>query len=227
VKILDFGVAKLLDGGGGPTEVSVVGGHVLGTPSYMSPEHARAQPIDGRADVYAVGVMLFEMVTGRKPFEAEGKLGIIRMQVEDSPRSPREFVPALSEELEQAILRAMEKEREDRWESAVAFAAALGEVPEGRAGRPVTLRTGQTGEEAGESGSREIAGGYRDGASGIRRPARRERAGRRTRIGRSVLIGVLAAGLAGGALWGAVELGYLDVPIGWLSREPWADWRLP
>ena len=213
VKILDFGVAKLLDGGGGPTEVSVVGGHVLGTPSYMSPEHARAQPIDGRADVYSVGVMLFEMVTGRRPFVAEGKLGILRMQVEDSPRRPRELVPELSEELEAAILRAMEKERDSRWESAVAFAAALGAVPEGRAGRPVALRTGQSGELASEPPPDERTGGGRGR--------------RRTRPGRALLIGLLAALLLGGGLWGAAALGYIDIPVEWLARIPWVDWEIP
>ena len=135
VKILDFGVAKLLDSGGGPTEVSVVAGRVIGTPAYMSPEHARAEPMDGRADVYSVGLLLYEMVTGQRAFQAEGKIGLLRMQVEDAPERPRARAPELSVELEAVILRALEKDREDRWPSAAEFATQLAAVPEGRAGR--------------------------------------------------------------------------------------------
>jgi serine/threonine-protein kinase len=198
VKILDFGVAKLLDAGGGPTEVSVVAGTVLGTPSYMSPEHARAQPIDGRSDVYAVGVMLYEMVTGRRPFEGAGKLGILRMQVEDRPVSPRERVETLSRELSAAILRAMEKEPEARFPSAAEFAAALALVPEGRAGRQLLDRRDR----------------YPEGE-----PPRT-----RVRFGRAALVGLVLGGILVGGLWGAVELGFIEIPIEWLERVPWVRW---
>src|SRR5690606_15534295 len=221
VKILDFGVAKLLDGGGGPTEVSVVAGHVMGTPSYMSPEHARAQPIDGRSDVYSVGVMLFEMVTGRRPFEAAGKLGILRKQVEEPPASPRQAVPELSEELDAAILRAMEKDRDRRFASAADFAAALAAVPEGRAGRQLEGDRGGRGRH--ESPTPTPTPTPAEAPAAVEPAEVWTRPARRTRVGRAVLIGLFISVILWGGLWGAVELGLVDIPVPWLNRVPWAD----
>ncbi|MBA3455046.1 MAG: serine/threonine protein kinase [Deltaproteobacteria bacterium] len=132
VKILDFGVAKLIEGDGSPSEMSVMARTILGTAAYMSPEQARGQAIDPRADLYAVGIMLYEMVVGRRPFEAERDLAVLRMQVEDPPLRPRNIAPEISPELEVVMLRALEKKRTERWETAEAFSAALAQTPEGR-----------------------------------------------------------------------------------------------
>jgi len=150
VKILDFGVAKLLEGDGGPSELSVVAGTLLGTPSYMAPEQARAEVVDPRADLYAVGILLYEMVVGRRPFEAERDLAVLRMQVEDAPVPPRQLEPTISGPLEAAILRALEKQPEKRWRSAEEFSKALSRVPEGRPAtsvRVVMTRAATTGPE--------------------------------------------------------------------------------
>jgi eukaryotic-like serine/threonine-protein kinase len=133
VKILDFGVAKLLEGDGGPSDLSAVAGYVLGTPEYMSPEQARCERIDQRTDIYALGVLLYEMLTGRLPFQAEGDLAILHKHIEETPRPPRAFVPEISPELEAATMRALEKPREHRWQSAAEFSKALAAVPEGGA----------------------------------------------------------------------------------------------
>jgi serine/threonine protein kinase len=136
VKILDFGMAKLLEGDGRPSELSVMAGTILGTAEYMSPEQVRCELIDARADLYAVGILLYEMVTGLPPFQAERDLAVLRAQCEDTPVSPRTRVASLSEPLSQAILRALAKKREDRWQSAEEFQAALLRTPEGRAPSP-------------------------------------------------------------------------------------------
>jgi serine/threonine-protein kinase len=231
VKILDFGVAKLLDSGGGPTEVSVVAGRVIGTPAYMSPEHARAEPMDGRADIYSVGLLLYEMVTGHRPFQAEGKLGLLRMQVEDMPERPRARAPELSAELDAAIWKALEKDREERWQSAEEFASALAAVPEGRAGRQLGSDTGTWSTPQPQPAPTPLP---------KRRPAPRpetdsgyaealEASGlvRRTRVLRAIALGMVLAALFGGLLYLGVEKRLIDVPIRWLSWVPWAEWSLP
>jgi serine/threonine-protein kinase len=231
VKILDFGVAKLLDSGGGPTEVSVVAGRVIGTPAYMSPEHARAEPMDARADVYSVGLLLYEMVTGKRPFQAEGKLGLLRMQVEDMPERPRTQAPELSEELDAAIWKALEKEREQRWQSAEEFAAALAAVPEGRAGRQLAADVGPWTTPPPHPAPTPLP---------RRRPSPRpetdsgytadlEAAGlvRRTRILRGIAIGLVLTGLLGGVLYVLEQRGIIDIPVRWLSWIPWIDKSWP
>jgi eukaryotic-like serine/threonine-protein kinase len=231
VKILDFGVAKLLDSGGGPTEVSVVAGRVIGTPAYMSPEHARAEPMDGRADIYSVGLLLYEMVTGHRPFQAEGKLGLLRMQVEDMPERPRARAPELSTELDAAIWKALEKDREDRWQTAEEFAAALAAVPEGRAGRQLGSDTGTWSTPQPQPAptplpkrrpapAPETDSGYTDAlqSAGLLR---------RTRVLRAIAIGMVLAALLGGLLYLGVEKRLIDVPIRWLSWVPWAEWSPP
>ena len=137
VKILDFGVAKLIEGDGGPSELSAVAGYVLGTPQYMSPEQARCERIDHRTDIYAIGVLMYEMLAGKLPFQAEGDLAILHKHIEETPRALRPMVPGLSAELEAATLRAMEKRPDRRWQSAAEYSTALSEVPEGRAVLPV------------------------------------------------------------------------------------------
>jgi eukaryotic-like serine/threonine-protein kinase len=136
VKILDFGVAKLLEGDGGPSELSVVAGTMLGTPQYMSPEQARGELVGPRADLYAVGIVLYEMLTGRRPFDAERDLAVLRMQVEDPPPTPRDVVPGISAQLEAAVLKALAKQPADRWATAEEFATALSRTPEGKRGTP-------------------------------------------------------------------------------------------
>ncbi|HEU5058671.1 MAG TPA: serine/threonine-protein kinase [Kofleriaceae bacterium] len=231
VKILDFGVAKLLDSGGGPTEVSVVAGRVIGTPAYMSPEHARAEPMDGRADIYSVGLLLYEMVTGKRPFQAEGKLGLLRAQVEDMPERPRARAPDLSPELDAAIWKAVEKERDQRWQSAEEFAAALAAVPEGRAGRQLAADVGPwstppstpvpTPRPARSPTPRpESDSSYTDDlvAAGLVR---------RTRVLRGIALGLFFGAALLGLVYVAVERGLIDVEVRWLSWIPWAEFKLP
>ena len=130
VKILDFGVAKLISGPDSTEGLSIVTGKPIGTPQYMSPEQARSEPADQRTDLYAVGILLYEMATGIRPFDSGAGFAILRKQVEDPPRPPRELRPEMSPELEAVILKAMSKARADRFQSANEMAAALALVPE-------------------------------------------------------------------------------------------------
>src|SRR5690606_27473715 len=83
LKILDFGVAKIMSSEG-PTELSVAARGPLGTPQYMSPEQATSQAVDARTDIYSLGVMLYEMTTGKRPFDAGVGFALLRQHVEDT-----------------------------------------------------------------------------------------------------------------------------------------------
>jgi len=120
--LTDFGIARIL---GDPSNVSITTQGVVGTPSYMSPEQAQGHDIDGRSDVYSLGVMLFEMATGRRPFESDTPYSIAVMQVTQQPPAPRSINPEILPAFEQVIYRAMSKRREDRYANAVQFADAL------------------------------------------------------------------------------------------------------
>ena len=132
IKIFDFGLAKMVHGSTQATKLTNTG-FALGTPAYMSPEQATGAPTDERADIYAIGVMLYHMVTGRVPFDADSPLTVLLKHADETPVPPRKAARnvRISDELEVAILRAMEKKPGDRWRSAEAFAAALEATPEG------------------------------------------------------------------------------------------------
>jgi eukaryotic-like serine/threonine-protein kinase len=144
VKIMDFGTAQILTGEGAQREV----GTDVGTPWYMSPEQAAGQPTDQRTDLYAVGVMLFEMLTGERPYVAEDPMRVLQMHLFSPIPSARALKPELnlSPELEAAIVKAMQKQPADRFDSAESFDKALQEVPEIRRSRRTAIPS--TGELA-------------------------------------------------------------------------------
>jgi len=130
VRILDFGLAKLRDG------PAMTSGLALGTPSYMSPEQTGSPgDIDGRTDIYAVGVLLFEMLAGRKPFVSDKVAEILVMHRDTPPPRLREIAPdaGISAQLEAVVDRALAKSLEARFQTAVELSSALGRVPEGAA----------------------------------------------------------------------------------------------
>jgi eukaryotic-like serine/threonine-protein kinase len=132
-KILDFGLAKVLRGEDSAASQLTNTGFALGTPGYMSPEQARGTEADERSDLYAVGVILYHMVTGRKPFVADSPLAVLRMHMDDAPTPPTRLLSGCcSPELERVILRAMAKEPGARWQTAGEMAQALAATPEGR-----------------------------------------------------------------------------------------------
>ncbi|HEU4611385.1 MAG TPA: serine/threonine-protein kinase, partial [Kofleriaceae bacterium] len=121
-KVLDFGIAKLQPELGGSATHT---GSLLGTPHYMSPEQAAGRHVDLRADLYAIGVILFECATLHKPFVADSLFDLLRMHVEVPPPSPRAMRPDMPEPLEQLIFTALAKLPEQRFASAQAMSTAL------------------------------------------------------------------------------------------------------
>jgi serine/threonine-protein kinase len=121
-KVLDFGIAKLHPELGGSMTHT---GSLLGTPHYMSPEQAAGQPVDMRTDLYAIGVILFELATLRKPFVADSLFELLKKQVEMPPPPPRSLRPDMPPDMEHVIVTALAKQPEHRFGSAQAMSAAL------------------------------------------------------------------------------------------------------
>ncbi|HEY5728766.1 MAG TPA: serine/threonine-protein kinase [Anaerolineales bacterium] len=122
--LTDFGIAKLLEGVEGHTlTASGVG---IGTPEYMAPEQGiGASTIDARADIYSLGVVLYEMVTGRKPYIADTPMAVVLKQMTDPLPRPTDFVPDLPEGVEHILFKALAKQPEGRYEDMNAFIAAM------------------------------------------------------------------------------------------------------
>jgi serine/threonine-protein kinase len=128
VTVVDFGMAKIVTGGGG-TGTTALTQHnmIFGTPEYMAPEQARGDELDARCDVYAVGVMLYEMLTGAVPFRAPTPLGVLTAHLTTTPTAPRARVPDrnISAALEAVVLHAIAKSPTDRYATAAALMTAI------------------------------------------------------------------------------------------------------
>ncbi len=120
VLVLDFGIAKIV----GATQYTVTGA-VAGTPAYMSPEQGQGHRGDVRSDIYSLGVVLYEMITGRVPFDADTPFAIIMKHISDPLPLPRSINPDLPEAVESVILKALAKNPDDRFQSALDLANAL------------------------------------------------------------------------------------------------------
>jgi serine/threonine-protein kinase len=119
VKVADFGIARA--GASDMTET----GSVMGTAQYLSPEQAQGRPVDARSDLYSIGIVLYEMLTGSVPFDAESPVTVALKQVSEPPVPPRERNPAVPAALDAVVLRALEKDPARRYATADAFIEAL------------------------------------------------------------------------------------------------------
>ena len=129
VKVLDFGLVKLTEMTSGRidaanTEIGVA----MGTLSYMSPEQATGEPIDHRTDIWSLGVVLYELVTGQKPFTAESRQATINSILSTNPTAPSVLNPMVPSELDQVLNKALEKDRELRYQTASDFRADIRRV---------------------------------------------------------------------------------------------------
>jgi len=129
--VADFGIARALSGYTEQTGTNMV----VGTPQYFSPEQARGQPLDGRADIYSLGVTLFKAATGVLPFQGEDWYEIARQHIEEAPPRPRAFNPALSRGIEHVILKCLAKDPGERYPTGDALHTELMQLL-GRASSP-------------------------------------------------------------------------------------------
>lgn len=145
VKLLDFGLAKILDDGldDGSNEPTITkAGTVIGTPAYMAPEQGAGQRVDARADVYSAGVLLFELLSGDPPFEADRRADLLRAHMVSPVPDPAAMRPGLilSRELQALLLKALAKEPADRFQNAAEMLDALDALPD----PPASLETAQS-----------------------------------------------------------------------------------
>jgi eukaryotic-like serine/threonine-protein kinase len=120
VKVMDFGIARVLG-----TEHFTHGGYMMGTPAYMAPEQVLGREIDGRADLYSVGVVLYRLLSGRLPFAADTAISMVQMQISEPPTPIATFKPDLPPWCSAIVERALAKSPADRFQSAEEFRAAL------------------------------------------------------------------------------------------------------
>jgi serine/threonine-protein kinase len=210
-KLLDFGMAKLL----GESPVHTVSGTPLGTPLYMSPEQARGDQIDGRSDVYALGVLCHELLTGQLPIGGENTIAVLMAHIIQAPPRMSEVNPELPPELDEPVLRMLEKKPDGRPATASlaldALAAAAQRVgivvPESppRLSRPAPRPESSSDDEpASHSADTALQSfvppsfGFTDRDFGVDAPVRASAANKRSRW---PLWGLLVAIGAGGTYW--------------------------
>ncbi|MDR7449428.1 MAG: Stk1 family PASTA domain-containing Ser/Thr kinase [Armatimonadota bacterium] len=209
VKVADFGIARAL------AAVTITQtGTVLGSVQYLAPEQARGQPAGQAADLYAVAVVLYEMLTGQLPFDGDSPIAIALRHIHDAPPPPRRLNPAIPPSLEGVILRGMAKRPEHRYPSARAMATdLLGETAFWR-------------EPPGASAAEATLVARPQGTGGRRRdtrpaPAVAPRSGRSERRGRDRLRGRADAGRT----WTPAVVTLAVVTVGLLIGGVWATWR--
>ena len=129
-KVTDFGIARALSS---PDDDLTQAGSVMGTATYFSPEQAQGLPVDPRSDLYSLGVVLYEMVTGRPPFSGETPLAIAYKHVQDQPPAPSTVIPDLPTGLEAIIMKLLQKRPDDRYASAEELRADLNRFLDGSA----------------------------------------------------------------------------------------------
>ncbi len=135
IKVTDFGIAHLTD-----STILTSAGTKIGTPKYMSPEQARGEQIDGRSDIYSLGIILYEIFTGCAPFKVKSDHAMLHDHIYTIPPKPRSINPELTEETERVILRCLEKKADDRYQSGAELAQDLehlGKVFKGEIRPPV------------------------------------------------------------------------------------------
>ena len=145
VKVTDFGIAKAAFQGADPTTT----GRVLGSVPYLSPEQVEGNPVDGRSDVYACGATLYEMLTGRPPFEAENNLAAAMVRLTKDPIPPRAVRAGIPRSLDAIVMRSLAREPDRRFASAQDMAAALARLDIGAGPAPLPRVAPSPGPRAG------------------------------------------------------------------------------
>lgn len=182
VKVTDFGIARAVT-----AETITQTASVLGTAAYLSPEQAQGRPVDVRSDLYSLGVVLYEMLTGRKPFEGDSAVGVAYQHVQEAPVPPRQVGAGISPAAEAIAMKAMAKNVANRYQSAAAMRTDLLHARAGESVHaPAVLRAEETA--------------ILDAAASGNRPPRPPRATRRRRAAVYALLGVLSVAAAAAAV---------------------------
>ena len=192
LKVTDFGIAR--SGASQMTEV----GSIIGTAQYLSPEQARGAPVDQTSDLYSVGVVLYEMLTGQVPFTGDTPLEIAMKHLSEVPKPPSELRPEVSHDLDSVVLRALAKDPSERYQSAEEMDADLAPRGRGAAGRPGDRGSGDCGALRLRADGRRAD--LRDRASAARRADPARAAGAHSARGLLRLRGPAAAPSAGVAV---------------------------
>jgi eukaryotic-like serine/threonine-protein kinase len=159
LKVTDFGIARA--GASQMTEA----GSIMGTAQYLSPEQARGAPVTAASDLYSVGIVLYEMLTGKVPFTGDSAIEIAMKHLNEAPKPPSKIRPEIPEELDAVVLRALAKNPEDRYQTAEDFSEDLHRVEAGLPLAPETseaataLLTGAAVPLASDGGSTEVLAG--------------------------------------------------------------------
>jgi eukaryotic-like serine/threonine-protein kinase len=212
-KVTDFGIARALGRDGEQTMTQT--GMVIGTASYLSPEQAQGNPVDGRSDVYSLGVVLYEMLTGRTPFSGDTALSIAYKHVREDPRPPSELNRDVSPQLDAVTLKALAKNPDNRYSTAAEMSEDLQRFMHGQKVQATPLMADQTAVMGRGTGTQVLA--PTEIAAAEKPPPRR--------AGWYVLIALLALGLVGLLVWlladnlfGGAEVRVPDV-VGRSERE--------
>ena len=186
VKILDFGLAKLLEGAeetvGGDTVVNThlltSPGTAVGTVAYMSPEQARGEELDGRSDLFSLGAVLYQMLTGKHPFPGSTSAVVFDNILNTAPVAPVSLNPAVPPELERILNKALEKDREVRYQVAAELRADLKRLQrESDSGRTVAVSSARVAAAPGDSASRQADPAPKSSGSVIVEAARKNKFG--------------------------------------------------
>jgi tRNA A-37 threonylcarbamoyl transferase component Bud32/tetratricopeptide (TPR) repeat protein len=193
VKIMDFGLARLSG-----SEMTTTG-MVMGTPHYMSPEQVKGQKADARSDIFALGCLFYELLAGKKPFDAESMHGVLYKIMQEEPVPLREAAPGTPDALAHVVEKALAKNPDERFSSASDLLLALRQARSAMvSGRPERSPEHDRAIPAARAGQRRPVGEQSRGSSrGSVPPV----APRRSRLGLLVGLAVVVLAIAGGALW--------------------------
>ncbi len=189
VKVMDFGIARVL----GP-ETAPQTSAVLGTASYLSPEQAQGGPVDARTDIYSLGAVLYELLTGQPPFTGDTPVAVAYKQVNETPAVPSSINPDVPARLDAVVMKALSKNPSNRYQTAQEFSADLGRVIAGQEVEATPLMPADTGDAT------QVISRPSTQTAVLPPPEEPEGSGRKVWLG--ILIGVLVVGLlaAGGYL---------------------------
>ncbi|MGB7296019.1 MAG: protein kinase [Candidatus Aminicenantales bacterium] len=138
VRVMDFGIASSVE-----TRGATLPGMMIGTPEYMSPEQIDGEPVDARSDIYSLGIILYEMLTGKTPFTGDTPWSVVLKHKNEPPHDPRELNPGIPESMSRVILRCLEKPKDKRYQSAEELLAELQNIKQEHSQVETRLRTQQ------------------------------------------------------------------------------------